>query len=407
MRILIAHNFYQHLGGEDVIFEAEARLLESRGHEVVRYTLHNDQVNSMGRARLFAATFWNRDSAREIGRIIAERRIDVAHFHNTLPLISPAAYSAARNAGAAVVQTLHNYRLLCANALLLRDGKACNDCVGKPLAWNGIAHRCYRGSLAASATVALTVAAHRVIGTWNKQVDLYIATSRFSVQKFTEGGLPADRIAFKPNFIECDGGEGDGAGGFALFVGRLSPEKGLDTLIDAWSRLKDPPKLKVIGDGPMAGLIANAPGVEWLGRQPSHVVYEQIGQAAMLVLPSRCYETFGRVVAEAFAKGTPVIVSDGGAMAEMVEPGRTGMLFNPGDAAGLARAVEAMAADPARLAAMRIAAREQYLDLYTAESNYDQFMSLYERALAHRHGLAPRVHHDELGRRAPVGSEVG
>ena len=403
MRILIAHNFYQHLGGEDVIFDAEAKLLESRGHEVVRYTVHNDQVKTMGKAALLAATFWNRKAAGEIGRIVAERKIDVAHFHNTLPLISPAAYSAARNAGAAVVQTLHNYRLLCANALLLRDGRACNDCVGKALPLNGIVHRCYRGSVAASATVALMVAAHRLLGTWKNQVDLFIATSQFSVRKFIEAGLPADRVVFKPNFVECDPGQEAGAGGFALFVGRLSPEKGLDTLIDAWSRLKNPPKLKIIGDGPMADLIANAPGVEWLGRQPAQVVYDTIGQASLLVLPSRCYETFGRVVAEAFAKGTPVIVSEGGAMAEMVDSGRTGMLFKPGDAQDLVRAVEAMFSDPSRLAAMRSEAHQQYLKLYTAESNYDQLVSLYNQALARRHGAAHGVDHDELGRRPSPG----
>ena len=406
MRILVAHNFYQHLGGEDVIFDAETKLLESRGHEVVRYTVHNDDVRTMGRARLLASTFWNRATHREIAQIVADRRIEVAHFHNTLPLISPAAYSAARNAGAAVVQTLHNYRLICPNALLLRDGKACNDCVGKSIAWNGIIHRCYRGSLAASATVALTVAAHRLLGTWSRQVDLFIATSQFSVRKFTEAGLPADRVVFKPNFIECDSGQTDGDGGFALFVGRLSPEKGLDTLIEAWSQLKNPPKLKIIGDGPLSDMIANAPGVEWLGRQPANVVYDTIGQAAMLVLPSRCYETFGRVVAEAFAKGTPVIISSGGAMAEMVDPGRTGMLFKPGDTQDLIRAVKAMYADPARLAAMRSAARQQYLQLYTADNNYDQLMLLYDRALAHRHGAAPGMHHDELGRRASAGSEA-
>src|SRR5437660_7933636 len=177
MRILIAHNYYQQAGGEDVVFEDESRLLESRGHTVFRYTVHNDRVEMMGRLKTAAVTLWGGAARREIADVIREQRIDLAHFHNTFPLISPAAYGSARKAGAAVVQTLHNHRLACVNGVLCRDHHACLACVGKPVAWRGVMHGCYRGSRSASAVVAVMQVAHRAIGTWARHVDAYVAPS--------------------------------------------------------------------------------------------------------------------------------------------------------------------------------------------------------------------------------------
>lgn len=389
MRILIAHNFYQHLGGEDVIFEAEARLLESRGHEVVRYTLHNDQVNSMGRARLFAATFWNRDSAREIGRIIAERRIDVAHFHNTLPLISPAAYSAARNAGAAVVQTLHNYRLICPDAFMLRDQRVCQDCLGRRMAWPAVVHGCYRGSRAASLVVAGMLAAHRLAGTWDRAVDRYIAVTQFGRQVLVDGGLPAEKVVVKPYFVSPDPGGGEGRGGYAVFVGRLSAEKGIQTLLDAWERMPDVP-LKILGDGPLAQRVQQAaermPQVQWIGRRPQEEVCRIVGDAAMLVFPSLWYEGLPKTILESFAKGTPVVASRIGAMIEMIEHGRTGAHFAPGEPLDLVAQVRAMWNDPGRLARARQEARREYQARYTPERNYPMLMGVYHEAIAHAAG---------------------
>lgn len=408
MRILIAHNYYQQPGGEDVVFEAEANLLESRGHTVIRYVVHNDQVNAMSRIRLAASAIWNRAIGHELYTLVKKEKIEIAHFHNTLPLISPAAYSAVRSAGAAVVQTLHNHRLICPKAVLYRDGKVCTDCVGRSFAWPGIVHGCYRGSHLATATVALVQLAHRAKGTYENDVDLYIAPSQSTMNRLTDF-LPRDRIVVKPHFIDPDPAPGEGQGGYAVFVGRLSPEKGVETLLQAWAKVHPPLRLTIIGDGPLASLLRLPPsGVQWLGRQPLDIAYKLIGDAAMLIFPSGCHETFGRSIAEAFAKGTPVIASNLGASPEMIDVGRVGLLFEPGNADDLARQITNLTSDPIRLRQMRSAARQEYEAKYNATSNYDQLVSIYARALSLRHRTnfawpnQPQLHHDELGRREPA-----
>ncbi|MGH1571176.1 glycosyltransferase family 4 protein [Methylobacterium sp. P31] len=255
------------------------------------------------------------------------------HFHNTFPLISPAAYYAASEAGTTVVQTLDNYRLVCVNALLFREGRVCEDCLGKTVAWSGIKHGCYRSSRAASAIVASMQVFHRAKGTWRDRVDAYIALNDASRRKFIVGGLPNERIAVKPNFLHIDPGQGAGSGDYALFVGRLSKEKGLPCLLDAWSRLEGRFPLKIVGDGPLRSLVESHAradqSIEYLGPMSQEAVLQIVGEARLLIQPSECYETWPRVIVEAFAKGTPVLASNLGAMAEMVDHGRTGWLFSP------------------------------------------------------------------------------
>jgi len=224
-------------------------------------------------------------------------------------------------------------------------------------------------------------------------VDTYIVLTEFAREKFISGGLPEGKIMVKPHFIHTDPGPDEGAGGFALFVGRLSPEKGSDTLLSAWERLGGKPHLKIVGDGPLAPRAADAarryPGVEWLGRQPLEEVYELMGGAAFLVFPSEVYETFGRVAIEAFARGTPVVASKIGAIAELVEHGRTGLHFRPGDSRDLAAQVEWALSHPAELERMRKAARAEFEAKYTAERNHELLMEIYRTAVERAKG-APR-----------------
>jgi glycosyltransferase involved in cell wall biosynthesis len=385
MIILIAHNYYQQPGGEDQVFASEAGLLEARGHRVVRFTRSNDEIDGMGRPALFAATLWNRRLASELGTVIRAERPEVVHFHNTFPLISPAAYAAARAEGCAVVQTLHNYRLMCPNALFLRDGQACERCLARPFAWPGVIHGCYRESCTASAVVATMTAAHRAVGTYGRLVDRYIAPSEFARRKFVLGGLPPEKIVVKPNFVAPDPGPGEGRGGYALFVGRLSRGKGLETLLAAWPRLHRPFPLKIIGDGDLADLARDAawrwPHVQWLGHRAQAEVTRIIGEATLVVVPSECYETFGRVAIEAFAKGTPVVAADHGAVAEIVGRGDAGRVFNGGCPDDLARQVDALLDTPATLTAMRPRARQEFEARYTAAENYEQLMAVYQQAL--------------------------
>jgi glycosyltransferase involved in cell wall biosynthesis len=389
MRILIAHNYYQQPGGEDQIFATEASLLESRGHDVLRYTVHNDAIDTMNRLALARATVWNRASYRDLRALFRRERPDVAHFHNTFPLISPAAYDAAAAEGVAVVQSLHNYRLLCSNAYFYRDTHVCEDCLGRALPWPAVAHACYRESRAASAVVAGMIAIHQARRTWVDRVDVFIAAlTEFAREKFIQGGLPADKIVVKPNFVYPDPGAGTGGGGYALFAGRLAPEKGIATLLAAWQGLRVP--LKIVGDGPLRAEVRAAAErcdtIEWLGNQPAARVLELMKDAQVLVCPSVWYEGQPRVIIEAFAVGLPVIASRLGAMSSLIEHGRTGLHARPDDAADLAAQVAWAFANPNAIAQMRRAARAEFDASYTPEHNYQLLMQIYETAIARSRG---------------------
>lgn len=386
MRILAVHNYYQQPGGEEQIFNTEATLLQSYGHEVIRYTLSNDDIKGMNALALAKNTLWNHQVYQELRSLVRQEKPDVAHFHNTFPLISPAAYHALKDEGVPVVQTLHNYRLLCPNALFFRDGKVCEDCLGKPLPLPGVIHGCYRESRTASAMVAATVSFHSLLGTWSQAVDVFIAYSQFAMEKFVQGGLPAEKLAFKTNFLHPAPPPGPGKGGYALFVGRLSVEKGLGVMLDAWRQLEGKIPLKILGDGPMSNLVTEAaqemPEIEWLGRRPLEEVYEVVGNAAFLVFPSEWYETFGRVAIEAFARGTPVVASNIGAITELIDHKRTGMHFRPSDPTDLATQVEWLLAHPQELSQMRQEARTEFESKYTAEDNYRRMMQIYSSVIS-------------------------
>ena len=384
MRVLTVHNFYQQPGGEEQIFATESALLESHGHEVVRYTLSNDEIKGANPLLLAKNTLWNSEVYQAIRSLIRQEKLEIAHFHNTFPMISPAAYYAAKDEGIPVVQTLHNYRLLCPNALFFREGRVCEDCLGKPIPFPGVIHGCYRGSRLASAVVAATLSFHSLRGTWSQAVDVFIAYSRFAMDKFIQGGLPAEKFVFKTNFLHPAPSPGDGKGGYGLFVGRLSVEKGLGVMLDAWRQLGGKVPLKILGDGPMAGLVKEAmqemPEIEWLGRRPFEEVYDIVGNAAFLVFPSEWYETFGRVAIEAFAKGTPVVASKIGAITELIDHQRTGLHFRPSDPTDLATQITWLLEHPQELRQMRQTVRAEFEDKYTAEDNYTRLMEIYHQA---------------------------
>lgn len=394
-KILLVHNYYQQRGGEDESFVAETELLRSHGHDVLTYTAHNDAVSEMGSLQLAADLLWNRSVYKDLRALIRRERPALIHCNNTFPLLSPSVYYAARAEGLPVVQNLRNYRLYCSNGLFFRDGHVCEDCLGKLAPWSGVKHACYRDSRTASAAVAAMLAAHRAAGTWASKVDVYVTLTQFAKEKFVEAGMSGENIVVKPNFLSPVPEVGTGTGGYALFVGRLSPEKGLGTLLAAWKRLGGGLGLKIVGDGPSAPAVAEAAaeleGVEWLGRQPLDRVYELMGEAHLLIFPSEWYETFGRVAMEAFAKGTPVIAADIGAIAELVEHGRTGLHFRPGDADDLARQVGWALAHPEAWAAMRLEARDRFETSFTAARNYELLMGIY--ALARQRAGAQRDAH--------------
>lgn len=386
MKVLLCHNYYQQPGGEDRSFFDEEWLLKSHGHDVVRYTVHNDVIDEMSSLRLAKTLIWNRDSYRELRELIRRERPAVMHCTNTFPLISPSVYYAAKREGVPVVQSLHNYRLLCPNALFLRNNKPCESCLGKSIPLPAIIHGCYRDSRVASAGVAAMVSFHRLMRTWTRGVDKYFVLTEFARDKFIQGGLAADKMVIKPNFVHPDTGPGDGSGDYVIFVGRLSSEKGIDTLLSAWQQLPGNTKLKIVGDGPMAGRVSQAmnddPRIEWVGRRTKEEVDRLIHKASCLIIPSICYETFGRAIIEAYVHGVPVIASRHGAMAELVRHGETGLLFDAGNATKLREAVELAFRDPDKLRQMRREARREFERLYTADANYELLIGTYKNVLA-------------------------
>lgn len=393
MKLLLVHNRYRQEGGEDHVFAAEGALLEAHGHDVVRYVEDNERIGDDAGVATALGAVWNAETYRVLKRLVRRERPDVAHFHNTFPLVSPAGYYAAASERVSVVQTLHNYRLLCPMAQLFRDGRPCEDCVGRRFAWPGVLHACYRGSRAATAAVATMLAAHGALGTWRRRVDRYIAQTEFARAAFVRGGLPEDRLRVKPNFLDRDPGVGEGAGGYALYVGRLAPEKGIGTLLEAWGFLGREMPLKIVGDGPLAPAVATAggSGVTWLGRRTRDEVHALMREALVLVVPSRWYESCPLVVLEAFAAGLPVVTSDLGALAEIVDHGRTGLRFPASDAGALAEQVRRLAGNPEERGRMRRAARAEYEAKYTAEINHDRLVAIYREARGLRAAKPPSV----------------
>lgn len=384
MNVVVVHNHYQQPGGEDQVFAAESALLEEAGISVTRYAVHNDSLTGKGGVALAMDAVWSATQYRELRSLFRRVRPDIVHVHNTLPIISPAVYDAAREENGAVVQTLHNYRLMCPSGLLFRDGAPCEACVGKAVQWPAIKHACYRGSRRASGVVAASNALHRLRRTYLRKVDRFIALTEFAKERFVAGGLPETRIRVKPNFVAPDPGPGRGRGAYALFVGRLSHEKGLDVLLQAWCRIGSKLPLRIVGDGPMAQEVdrwaAAIDGVSVLGRLASAEVRDQMKDASVLVAPSMSYETFGLVAVEALAVGTPVIASRLGALAEVVAHRRTGLLFKAGDSLDLEAAIQWVLENPAAYDVMRAEARNEYLAKYTAERNLVELLGIYRQA---------------------------
>jgi glycosyltransferase involved in cell wall biosynthesis len=377
MRILIGHNAYQQRGGEDAVVQAEHELLRAHGHDVRLFSRHNDEVAGIDPVALATQTLWSRPSAQALAAMLSDWRPDVVHLHNTFPLISPAAYWACAAAKVPVVQTLHNFRLLCPQAMFLREERVCEDCLGR-LPWRGAVRACYHGSRTRSAVVASMIVLHRGLGTWRRKVTRYIALNEFCRAKFVAGALPPERVVVKPNFIDCDAPP-EGARDGLLFVGRLSVEKGVGALAQAAPMAGVP--LCVAGSGPQAALLQGAPGVQMLGMLAPEAVYGQMAQARALVLPSLWYECFPRTVVEAFANGLPVIASRLGALPELVHDGRTGLLFDPGDPADMARKMRWAQTHAQEMAAMGRNARARYEAEFTGRRNHDLLMAIYQGAI--------------------------
>lgn len=381
----MAHAYYRQPGGEDRSFETERDLLRDEGIKVITYTAENEELVDLSPPLAAARTVWNRRAHREIAQLVEKERPEVVHFQNTFPSLSPSVYYAARGRGAAVVQTLRNYRLWCLNGMFYRDGDTCELCRGRTVAWPGVAYACYRSSRPASAVTATMLSAHRALGTWDDAVDRYIVLTEFARRRL-RGAVPDGRMMVKPNCVHPDPGPGEGAGGFALYAGRLSPEKGITTMLDAWRDHHPGLPLKIAGDGPLRTDVENAAqagDVEYLGHLPHVQLMEVIQDAAVQIFPSEVYEAFPRSIVEAFACMTPVIAADLGSAREIVDEGETGLLFHAGDPMDLAAKVRQFVGDE-DIAALRRAARERFETHYSGEKNVARLLEIYDAAVVAR-----------------------
>lgn len=381
MRILIAHNTYTERGGEDAVVANEGALLAAHGHAVDLMTVCNADLPGRGDqlVALWRAPY-SKYGRRRMADSIAAFRPDIVHVHNFFFRLTPAIYDACAEAGVPVVQTLHNFRLFCAGATLFRAGRVCEACLGRS-PWRGAWHRCWRDSRLGTLAVARMIDVQRRRNTWNTKVDRFVALTAFAREKFIAAGLPADRIFVKPNFVAdpgpLDPGAEDPRAG-ALFVGRLSAEKGITTLLSAWANIELP--LSIVGDGPLRRLVEASvgPNIIYRGRLAAEGVREAMRRARFLVMPSEWYEGFPMVIAEAFANDLPVVTSRLGAMAELIEDGTTGLLVRPGDAADLAARVRWAAAHTDVMRQIGRRARQVYEVKYSPDANYRQLVAVYE-----------------------------
>lgn len=379
--ILMVHNYYQERGGEDLSFEAERRALEHAGVTVHTYIDSNFRVDSLGGLRSGVRCIWSTEAHRDIKHILNETRPQLMHVQNSFPLISPSIYYAARSVGVPVVQSIRNYRLLCPNALFYRDNHVCEDCMGRRFAWPGILHRCYRGSRFGTAAIATMQTIHNSLGSWHDKVDHFISLSAFGKQKLVEGGLQPEKISVKPNFVFPDPGSSDAPREFVLFVGRLSEEKGIDTMLKAWELIHHEVPLVIAGRGPSSPIVEEAAhrldGVTWLGAQTIESIYGLMGRATAVLFPSEWYETFGRVVIEAYSRSTPVIASNLGAISELVIPQKSGLLFEPASPESLARAACEMWNKPERSREMGRFGRKLFDRHYTVDQHLAAIDDIY------------------------------
>ncbi|MDJ0848751.1 MAG: glycosyltransferase family 4 protein [Myxococcota bacterium] len=368
-RIAFFHNRYRTRGGEDRVVDLEMDLLRKAGHEVHAFLV--DSRDLRGPADTLRAGWesnWSHAMGRRVARFLDAHPVDVGHVHNFFPLLTPVVHDTLRSRGVPVVQTLHNYRLVCANGLFLREGRPCEECVARG-PWNAVRHGCYRGSRLQTAAWARAATRQRARGLWRTLVDRFVAPSDFLRRKLVAAGLPDERFVVKPNPVP-DPGPPAAVGQGAVYVGRLSPEKGVRLLLEAWRELEGE-SLTVVGTGAeeseLRRIGRDLPGVRFTGELAPDRVQEELARAAFLVAPSLCYENFPLAVAEAFAAGRPVVASHPSALSDLVEDGRTGLRFATGSAAELASACRRLAGSPALCAELGREARQRYEDELTPE----------------------------------------
>jgi glycosyltransferase involved in cell wall biosynthesis len=380
MHILQVHNSYRQRGGEDTVVEADARLLRSAGHAVTQYIVPNP-VKSIETGIRLGLSLWNPAAGRRFRRQLELAKPDVVHLHNTWFSITASAAYEAKRARVPVVMTLHNYRLSCANGQFFRHGSQCIECL-KGSAFNGLLHRCYQDSFAASAFAAANTEIHRQLGTWTKNVDRFLCLTEFAKARFMEAGIPGEKLHVRHNCVTDSYQRTVPASKSRqlAYIGRLAAEKGVRELLEAWrlARLEDF-ELVVVGDGPRRAALEamRVPGVQFTGSVEHQAVLEILRSVRCLVFPSLWFEGEPMIIVEALAAGTPVLASDVGGIPELLGHGSAGWLTEAGDIDAWRRSLRNLLND-ADIDSKSRAARGMYLKQHTPQEGLESLVGSYE-----------------------------
>jgi glycosyltransferase involved in cell wall biosynthesis len=395
MKILLVHNYYGSSApsGENAVFESELAMLKNFHHQVIPYIRHSDEIREQGVLGIVKGAFstpWNFFAIKKLRRVLQTEKPDVMHVHNSFPLFSPGIFYAAKDSQVATVLTLHNYRIFCAAGIPMRDDKPCTLCIDRKSIWPALRFGCYRNSRLATLPMAFMIALHRNLNTWGRKVDVFITLTSFQRKLLVKAGLPENRTHIKPHFYPNppQPQRWDEREDMVVFVGRLGKEKGVSFLLEAWKVWPEAPKLVIIGEGPEGDFLRNEvmrcglfDKIIFSGQLPFVKVQNHLSRAKLLIVPSINFEGFPMAIREAFALGVPVAASNLGSMASLVEDGRTGGLFEPANARGLASVVQRLWGDQEKLHEMAIAARNEFELHYTEEVNYQRLIELYSKAI--------------------------
>lgn len=382
-KVLMVHNFYQIGGGEHTVFKNEVDLLRQHGHEVIEYTRNNSELkqNKLKLVLLPFTTIWSWKTYNDIRRIIRDNHIDIVHCHNTFPLISPSVYYAARSMKVPVIQTVHNFRLLCPNGSFFCDGKICEKCNETGSFRSALQNNCYRNSKIQTLVLVAMLKFHRWIGTYQKIS--YIFLTKFNREKFSKLiDVNSEQVFIKPNFVkESNCFVNTVAKKTFVYAGRLEVNKGILSLIEMWKTLPEDFALHIFGGGTMEEHIKKEiksnKNISFFGFKPQKEVFEDYRNAVAAIIPSEWYETFGMGIPECFSMKLPVICTDIGNPGEMVKESKGGLVYPIGDLSKFQAVVKEMIE-------MRQVysenAYQYYLNNLTDEKNYKELVEIYDKS---------------------------
>lgn len=378
MKVLMLHNRYKQLGGEDICTDAEVALLRANDVEVDTFFLDNDIVDNLNKVKLALNTVWSRYYYKALIEKINKGKYDIIHVQNFFPLFSPSIFYAAKKTGTKVVMTVHNYRLICPNGLMYVNNNICQECVGKTLATPSLFKKCYRDNYLATGVTAAMLGFHNMMQTWNNKIDGYICITDFVKKQLQLGKIREDKLFVKPNFVTVEIAPVFNPEDYYIFVGRIAVEKNIELLLKTFEKNKK--KLLIAGDGPMKDIVIKSAekhsNIVYLGKLSLSDTYKKIAYAKAFIFPSKWHEPFGRTIIESFAHGTPVIGSSLGGITELIEDGYNGYLFNPYIASDLDAAINKLE-ESKDSNSLRHHAYLTYQTKYTEDINFKMLIDIY------------------------------